>query len=52
MFRVGLTDDVVGVSLGGALKNVVAVAAGFVDGLGWGNNAKVCFLCFRFKVDI
>lgn len=44
MFRVGLTDDVVGVSLGGALKNVVAVAAGFVDGLGWGNNAKAAVM--------
>ena len=27
-------------SLCGALKNVVAVAAGLIDGLGWGNNAK------------
>ena len=39
-FRVSVTSDVRGVSLCGALKNVVAVAAGFVDGLGWGNNAK------------
>lgn len=41
MFRVTINDDVIGVSLAGALKNVVAVAAGFCDGLGWGNNAKV-----------
>jgi glycerol-3-phosphate dehydrogenase (NAD+) len=40
-FRVAVTDDVLGVSLAGALKNVVAVAAGFVDGLGMGSNAKV-----------
>lgn len=40
-FRVAVNRDVLGVSLGGALKNVVAVAAGFVDGLKWGNNAKV-----------
>lgn len=40
-FRVSVVRDVRGVSLCGALKNVVAVAAGLVDGLGWGNNAKV-----------
>jgi glycerol-3-phosphate dehydrogenase (NAD+) len=40
-FRVSLTDDVLGVSLAGALKNVVAVAAGLVDGMQMGNNAKV-----------
>ena len=40
-FRVAVSEDVVGVSLGGALKNVVAVAAGLIDGMKWGNNAKV-----------
>lgn len=40
-FRVAVSKDVLGVSLGGALKNVVAVAAGLIDGLQWGNNAKV-----------
>lgn len=39
-FHVHVIDDVAGISLAGALKNVVAMAAGFVDGLGWGNNAK------------
>ncbi|RSH79709.1 glycerol-3-phosphate dehydrogenase [Apiotrichum porosum] len=39
-FRVQLIEDVDGVSLCGALKNVVAVAAGLSDGLGYGNNTK------------
>jgi glycerol-3-phosphate dehydrogenase (NAD+) len=43
-FHVKLISDVVGVSLGGALKNIVALAAGFVDGLGWGDNAKAAVM--------
>jgi glycerol-3-phosphate dehydrogenase (NAD(P)+) len=39
-FRVYTNPDVVGVELGGALKNVVALAAGMVDGLGFGDSAK------------
>ncbi|KPK11320.1 MAG: glycerol-3-phosphate dehydrogenase [Myxococcales bacterium SG8_38] len=39
-FRVYRTDDVVGVELGGALKNVVAIAAGIADGLGFGHNTR------------
>lgn len=39
-FHVRVIDDVAGVSIAGALKNVVAMAAGFVEGLGWGDNAK------------
>jgi glycerol-3-phosphate dehydrogenase (NAD(P)+) len=38
--RVYSSDDVVGVETGGALKNVVAIAAGAVDGLGFGHNAR------------
>lgn len=39
-FRVYTSTDLVGVELGGALKNVVAIAAGICDGLGYGDNAK------------
>jgi glycerol-3-phosphate dehydrogenase (NAD(P)+) len=39
-FRVYTTEDVIGVELGGALKNVIAIAAGAADGLGFGHNAR------------
>ena len=39
-FRVYTSHDVLGVELGGALKNVVAIAAGIGDGVGFGDNAK------------
>ncbi|NLY94812.1 MAG: NAD(P)-dependent glycerol-3-phosphate dehydrogenase [Myxococcales bacterium] len=39
-FRVYRTDDVIGVELGGALKNVIAIAAGVADGMGLGHNSR------------
>lgn len=39
-FRVYTSTDVIGVELGGALKNVIAIAAGASDGLGYGHNAR------------
>lgn len=43
-FHVQMVSDVAGVSLGGALKNIVALAAGFVEGKGWGDNAKAAVM--------
>jgi glycerol-3-phosphate dehydrogenase (NAD(P)+) len=43
-FRVYTSDDLVGVELGGALKNIVAIAIGINDGLGYGDNAKASLM--------
>ncbi|MCI0706657.1 MAG: NAD(P)H-dependent glycerol-3-phosphate dehydrogenase [Ignavibacteriae bacterium] len=43
-FRVYLNDDIRGVELGGALKNVIAVAAGLSDGAGFGDNTKAAIM--------
>ncbi|MCW9049983.1 MAG: NAD(P)-dependent glycerol-3-phosphate dehydrogenase, partial [Deltaproteobacteria bacterium] len=43
-FRVYSHDDVIGVELGGAMKNVIALAAGVADGLGFGNNTRAALI--------
>jgi glycerol-3-phosphate dehydrogenase (NAD(P)+) len=43
-FRLYGTDDVVGVEIGGALKNIIAIAAGVVEGLGLGHNALAALI--------
>jgi glycerol-3-phosphate dehydrogenase (NAD(P)+) len=43
-FRVYTSPDLLGVELGGALKNVIAIAAGVCDGLGFGDNSKAALI--------
>ena len=43
-FRVYTSKDVIGVELGGALKNVFAIAAGIIDGIGLGDNSKAALM--------
>jgi glycerol-3-phosphate dehydrogenase (NAD(P)+) len=43
-FRVYTHDDLIGVELGGALKNVMAVATGIVEGVGLGNNSRAALI--------
>lgn len=44
VFRVYSSDDPVGVELGGAIKNVIAIAAGIADGLGFGHNTRAALI--------
>jgi len=43
-FRIYTNDDVIGVELGGSLKNIIAIACGVSDGLGFGTNTKAALL--------
>ena len=43
-FRVYITDDIIGVQLGGAVKNVLAISTGIADGLGFGANARAALI--------
>ena len=42
--RVYLSDDIVGVTVGGSLKNIIAIASGISDGMGFGNNARAALI--------
>ena len=43
-FRIYTSSDVLGIELGGSLKNVIALAAGIADGLGYGDNTKAALI--------
>ncbi|KAF2099161.1 glycerol-3-phosphate dehydrogenase [Rhizodiscina lignyota] len=51
-FHVSMVSDVVAVSLGGALKNIVALAAGFLSGLGWDSNSLAEVIRIGLKEEV
>jgi glycerol-3-phosphate dehydrogenase (NAD(P)+) len=44
MFRIYVNNDVLGVEIGGSVKNIMAIAAGVIDGAGWGDNTKAALI--------
>ncbi|AOR23215.1 NAD(P)H-dependent glycerol-3-phosphate dehydrogenase [Clostridium taeniosporum] len=48
-FRVYTNEDLVGVEVGGAVKNIIALAAGILDGLGYGDNTKAALMTRGMK---
>ena len=48
-FRVYTNDDLIGVEIGGAVKNIIALAAGIIDGLGFGDNTKAALITRGMK---
>lgn len=49
VFRTYISPDIVGIELGGSLKNVIALAAGIADGLGYGDNTKAAIITRGIK---
>jgi len=44
-FRVYINNDIIGVQINGAIKNILAIAAGITEGLGYGENARAAVIC-------